>query len=426
MADEPRPQPSNQHSRPGKYSAYGRAGAPEPSRRSALTAGLGIALGAGLAAVPATTAAAASRDGAPRARTGARVQQSGASLCDRPGDSASAQGLGSGDLAIPYYREHDGTWGYVFGDSWAGIQQTGAYLGSPLMLNQDRFDASGQTPISFTWAMPTGGAARQLFDYGHQQDNGHGWEFSRIPNDCIEFGGRTYLQYTSVNTWTPDAGRDGSLMSGVAYSDDHGVTWTDYPYHWAGDVQGVNQSMYGMWSFAGIDPDGWLYVFSKRWNGSHRNAADGGAIQLFRIQPGDFRAGNFGAQQNWAYVDGGWRWTTAAAPSPILTGNNIGEFSVKRIGSTYCMSYFDVDDYAICTRTAPRPDAVWSAPVPQIVGNNTFPPSHWGRPQVPFLYGGYIHPGSASATSLTLIVSQWNGQQGSPPYWALQFDGIRP
>ncbi|MBO0839806.1 MAG: DUF4185 domain-containing protein, partial [Sciscionella sp.] len=164
-----------------------------------------------------------------------------------------------------------------------------------------------------------------------------------------------------------------------------------------------------------IDPDGWLYIFSKRWNGSHRNGGDGGAIQLFRIQPGDFRAGNFGAQQNWSYVDGSWQWRTDVAPSILLQGNNIGEFSVKRIGSTYCMSYFDVTDYSIQTRTAPRPDAVWSAPKRAISGA-----------QRPYLYGGYIHPGSASAASLTLIVSQWDGTLGDPPYWALQYDTITP
>jgi hypothetical protein len=43
---------------------------------------------------------------------------------------------------------------------------------------------------------------------------------------------------------------------------------------------------------------------------------------------------------------------------------------------------------------------------------------------VPNLYGGYIHPGSASADSLTLIVSQWDGKVGDPPYWALQHDAI--
>ena len=382
------------------------------SRRSALKLGLGVAAGTGLAVA------------SPFGATSASAEQSGAQLCDNPGDSASVQGLGSGDLCIPYARVHDGSWGYVFGDSWTGIQQTGTYLGSPVMLCQSGFDSTGATPISFTWAMPAQGAAAQLFDYTHNADNGYGYEVSRIPNDCIEIDGRTYIQYTSVNDWGSTG--DGSLMAGVAYSDDYGVTWQDYPYHWAGSAQGVDQSLYMMWSFAGVDPDGWLYIFSKRWNGSHINAGDDGAIQLFRIQPSDFRAGDFGAQQNWAYLDGAWQWTTSAAPSIILQGNDIGEFSVKNIGGTYCMSYFDVADYSVRTRTASRPDAVWTDPTTQIVGNNVTNPAHWGLPQVPNLYGGYIHPGSTSATSLTLVVSQWDGTKGDPPYWALQYDGINP
>ncbi|MBF9068396.1 DUF4185 domain-containing protein [Streptacidiphilus fuscans] len=374
-----------------------------PNRRSVLKAGMGLALaGAGAYATGLSAA------------TPAAAAQSGTPLCDNPGDSASAVGLGSGDLGIPYFREHDGSWGYVFGDSWRGMQQGVPYLGSPVMLNQASFDSSGATPISFTWAEPNGTAA-QLFDYNHNADNGYGFEVSRIPNDCIEFGGRTYIQYTSVATWSPPAGYDGSLMSGVAYSDDYGATWTDFPYHWDGDTRGVNQSLYGMWSFAGIDPDGWLYIFSKRWNGTHNNTADAGAIQLFRIQPGDFHDGNFGAQQNWAYLDGSWQWTTAAPPSVILSGNNTGEFSVKLIGGTYCMSYFDTVLGTIFTRTASRPDAVWSTPNPQVTALT-----------VPNLYGGYIHPGSAGANSLTLIVSQWDGTVGQPPYWVRQFDGINP
>ncbi|MBO0802697.1 MAG: DUF4185 domain-containing protein [Nocardiopsaceae bacterium] len=377
------------------------------NRRSVLKAGAGLAVGSGLAATAISVAA-----------SRARAAQDGTVLCDVAGDSALAQGLGSGDLGIPYHRADSGTWGYVFGDSWPGLQQSGTYLGSPVMLTQNAFDSSGSNPISFDGALPSNGHAAQLFSYNHNADNGYGYEVSRIPNDCIEFGGRTYIAYTSVNSW---GSGDGSLMAGIAYSDDYGVTWQDYPYHWAGNAQGTSQSLYMMWSFAGIDPDGWLYIFSKRWNGSHTNGGDGGAIQLFRIQPSDFRAGNFGAQQNWAYLNGTWQWTQSAAPSVILSGNNIGEFSVKLIGSTYCMSYFDVDAYAIRTRTAPRPDQVWTAPKTQITGNATA-----GLPQVPNLYGGYIHPGSASATSLTLIVSQWDGTVGSAPYWVRQYDGINP
>jgi Domain of unknown function (DUF4185) len=380
-----------------------------------LKTGVGVAAGAGLVTAD------------PFGASRAWAAQHGTKLCDVAGDSALAQGLGSSDLGIPYYRAHNRTWGYIFGDSWPGVQQSGTYLGSPVMLTQDTFDSSGATGISFNGALPSGGQAAQLFSYQHRADNGYGYEVSRIPNDCIEFGGRTYLQYTSVSDWNTSG--DGSLMAGVAYSDDYGVSWHDYPYHWAGQAQGVDQSLYMMWSFAGIDPDGWLYIFSKRWNGSHLNSGDLGSIQLFRIQPSQFRAGNFGAQQNWAYLDGTWQWTTAVPPSVILSGNNIGEFSVKRIssgnkfgefpgkrtGSTYCMSYFDVTAYAIRTRTASRPDRMWTAPETQLTGA-----------QVPNLYGGYIHPGSAAATSLTLIVSRWDGTVGSAPYCAMQFDGIDP
>jgi len=38
--------------------------------------------------------------------------------------------------------------------------------------------------------------------------------------------------------------------------------------------------------------------------------------------------------------------------------------------------------------------------------------------------GRVVGVGSASAASLTLIVSQWDGKVGDPPYWALQYDGI--
>ncbi|MEV0048155.1 hypothetical protein AB0H60_32440 [Nocardia rhamnosiphila] len=99
-----------------------------------------------------------------------RLPQQGTPLCDLPADSASALGLGSGDLCIPYRRIHDGNWGYLWGDSWRGPGQTGEYLGSPVISSQDVFDASGANSIRFTGAVP-GGRVRQLFDYAHHADN---------------------------------------------------------------------------------------------------------------------------------------------------------------------------------------------------------------------------------------------------------------
>lgn len=356
------------------------------------------------------------------------LPRSGTRLCDEPGDSASRCGIGSGDLCIPYRRVHDGTWGYVWGDCWRGSSQTGAYLGSPLILTQDAFDPSGRGPIEFTGPVPENGRARQVFGYGHHRDNGFGvTEVSRIPNDAIEIEGRTFLQYTSVHRWIPpDSPVDGSAFSGLAFSDDDGATWQDFGYHWNGQALGLDGNPYGMWSFAGIDPDGYLYVFSKRWNGSHHYRGDRGYIQLFRYDPADFVRGDFAAQQNWAYADGRWGWhpTSRYAPTPLFgPGHDLGELSVKRIGSTYVMSYFDCTDLSIKTRTAPRPDAEWSDESVQVVHDDTEPPSHRDRPCVPTLYGGYIHPGSPSPSNLTLLISSWNGCAGAP-YTVTQWTGL--
>ncbi|MEU1953118.1 DUF4185 domain-containing protein [Nocardia rhamnosiphila] len=143
-----------------------------------------------------------------------RLPQQGTPLCDLPADSASALGLGSGDLCIPYRRIHDGSWGYLWGDSWRGPGRTGEYLGSPVMSTQDVFDASGANSIRFTGAVP-GGRVRQLFDYATDADNGFGvTEVSRIPNDALEIDGRTFIQYTAVHSRVrPDSAIDGSAFS---------------------------------------------------------------------------------------------------------------------------------------------------------------------------------------------------------------------
>ncbi|MBF6176315.1 DUF4185 domain-containing protein [Nocardia blacklockiae] len=359
------------------------------------------------------------------------MPQRGTMLCDNTGDSASGFGLASGDLGIPY-RRHDGGWGYVFGDAFEGQGASGPYIGSPVTLYQDSFDASGDTAIEFTGAQPNPKCA-QLFDYQHNADNGFGvTEVSRIPNDAlaltVDGQQRLFIQYTSVHQWVPPRSRnDGSALGGIAYSDDHGASWKDFDHHWNGDALGANGSLYTMWSFAGVDPDGRLYCFSKAWNGSHNYADDRGLIQLFRFDPHDFFHGAFDRQENWAYTGDRWGWTREAAPSPIFApGNNIGEFSVQLVGGMYCMSYFDTTDYSIRTRTAPRPDAVWSEPRTQVVGRKTWPPSHWRKPRLPNLYGGYIHPGSPSPDALTLILSRWDGTLGHRPYTVTQWDRLEP
>ncbi|WP_063034188.1 DUF4185 domain-containing protein [Nocardia grenadensis] len=359
--------------------------------------------------------------------TAERLPQHGTPLCDVPGDSASALGLGSGDLCIPYRRVDAGSWGYLWGDCWRGPGQTGEYLGSPVLSTQDVFDATGETAIRFTGVVP-GGRARQLFDYAHHADNGSGvTEISRIPNDAIEIDGRTFIQYTAVHRRVgPDSALDGSAFSGIAWSDDYGGTWHDFGHRWPGQALGIDGNPYAMWTFAGIDPDGYLYVFAKRWNGSHFYRRDHGVVQLFRYDPADFFHGNFAAQQNWAHIDGRWGWypTHRHPPTPLFApGHALGELSVARIGSTYVMAYFDCVDLSVKTRTADRLDAVWSAEKIQVVHDDTWPAAHVGKPRLPMLYGGYIHPGSASLSRLTMMISRWNGTLGARPYTVTQWTG---
>lgn len=336
--------------------------------------------------------------------------------------TAKRFGVGGTDLGIPYDRGHfePGATGFVFGDTFTGDSQgSGIWTGSPVLLfSRDLPDAT----TTFT-ATPGGAQAVQALAYTHKADNGYGYEVSRIPNDAfVDPGGRTWLTYTSVRDWEVPDDRYGALFCGLAYSDDDGASWTDLPAVWPNDGSEGDDgwSPYMMQSFAGIgnnNDDGYLYILSKEWGRVHNR---GGPI-LMRV-PWQ-RIADRAEYEFWSYDGSVWRWGNAR-PTPLFAGAGpLGELSVKNIGGTWIMSYFDVEGYCIATRTAAAIDGVWSDPTPQIHGSRP-----WWRPRdpaFPQLYGGYIHPRSASPTDVTLYVSQWNTATDQP-YWVLQFDGITP
>lgn len=332
------------------------------------------------------------------------MPQNGAQMNNGFNDSAYVRGLGGGDLGIPYRRTHDNTWGYVYGDSWSGIGQSGFYLGSPEVLCQSSFDSTGNTPISFTWALPNGTAA-QVMPYNHWADNGHRFEVSRIPNDCVEVGTRTYMQCTSVKSWGTDQ-QDGVNLGMLCYSDDYGVNWNIGPC-WLGEDFG-GRSPFVQWSFAEQDAT-YMYIVSNRWNGSHNNNVSNGPI-LLRVKKNDMLNQSATNYQNWS----GTAWVNGDQPAAELfsaAGENLCEHSVKKIGSTYVMSYLSTTGGGIYTRTASALTGPWSARKLQVSG------AQWSQ-----IYGGYIHPGSPSTANLHLIVSQWNTSTNNP-YRCLQFSG---
>lgn len=346
----------------------------------------------------------------------------GTTLTGYSGSTAKRFGVGGTDLGIPYDRSYfePGASGFVFGDTFTGDSQgSGTWTGSPVLLfSPDRPDAT----TTFT-ATPGGGQAKQALDYTHKADNGYGFEVSRIPNDAfVDPNGRTWLTYTSVRDWDVPDDRYGALYSGLAYSDDDGVTWTDYAAMWPNDgTDGYDGwSPFMMQSFAGIgnnNDDGYLYVVSKEWGRAHNR---GGPI-LMRV-PWE-RIAARADYEFWGFDGTAWQWG-ASEPTPLFAGTGaLGEISVQNIAGTWVMAYFDVAGYCISTRTADSIDAVWTDPKPQIHGSRP-----WWQvwvPSFPQLYGGFIHPGSVSPTDVTLYVSQWNTTTNYP-YWVRQFDGISP
>jgi hypothetical protein len=338
------------------------------------------------------------------------------------GSTARQFGVGGADLGIPYDRSRfgSGLTGFVFGDTFTGDSKgSGTWLGSPILLySADLPDAT----TSFEAA--SGGAqAAQLLTYTHNADNGYGVEVSRIPNDAfVDPGGRTWLTYTSVRDWSAANDQYGALFCGLAHSDDDGRTWTDYAAVWKNDgSDGYNGwSPLMMQSFAGIgnnNDDGYLYIVSKEWGRSHNR--NGPILMRVPWQQIATRAD----YQYWGWNGNAWAWGTSA-PTPLFGGlGPIGELSVKNIGGTWVMAYFDVGGYCVATRTAAAVDQVWTAPKQQIRGQAPWW-QFWVK-SFPQLYGGYIHPLSVSPADVTLYVSQWNTTTNNP-YRVMQFDGISP
>lgn len=308
------------------------------------------------------------------------------------------------DLGIPYVLEN-GSIGYLFGDTFNTPNPFGPPLPndwrSPIMLRSN-VHPNAPSGIVFDSAAKVAGNGRapDLFFNAKNQSKGYRTEFSVIPNDGISFPetGRQIVSFMSIHDWDQNGLANWRTnYASLAYSD-NGNDFIRVPYlGW--ENNGNNTDPFQMWT---MQRDGdFVYVFSVR------AGRQPGPMMLRRVHW--TRMFDKGAYEGWGWNGSNWGWGRPC--TPILQGR-FGEPSVRKLRSgVWAMAYLNVDIGTIVTRTASRPDGVWSAESPQITAV-----------QEPGLYGGFIHPWSDTGlNNLHLMVSKW--LVGQPVYHVSQWVG---
>ncbi|MFD0365393.1 DUF4185 domain-containing protein [Nocardia sp. GCM10030253] len=208
-------------------------------------------------------------------------------------------------------------------------------------------------------------------------------EVTTIPTSGFAIGDRQYLSYMAIRTWNSIPGTFFTNYGGIAYSDDHGQTWTKDPHaRW--------DNIFGLANFqvSAMVPNGdYVYMFGTP---NTRLAAVG----LARVPKDQIL--NTTAYQYWR--DGHWTPTGGFAAATPIVDAPAGELSVRfdSARNVWQMSYLDTAKAAIVVRESDSPQGVWSEGTPTVSVLN-----------YPELYGGFIHPWS-SGSDLYLNISTWN------------------
>ncbi|MBB5914145.1 hypothetical protein BJY24_003012 [Nocardia transvalensis] len=208
-------------------------------------------------------------------------------------------------------------------------------------------------------------------------------EITTIPTSGFALGDRQYLSYMSIRTWNSLPGTFYTNYGGIAYSDDHGQTWTKDPHaRW--------DNIFGLANFqvSTMVPHGdYVYVF-----GTPNTRL--GSVGLARV-PKD-QVLNTTAYQYWR--DGSWTPVGGATSATPIVDGPAGELSVRYDPGrdVWQMSYLDTAKAAIVLREAKSPQGVWSDSTSTVSVS-----------QYPELYGGFIHPWS-TGSDLYFTISTWS------------------
>jgi hypothetical protein len=289
------------------------------------------------------------------------------------------------DLGIMWIDEHGyilTAFGDTFGARWGGVNSGFANPGvidwrsNTLARSSDPNPAHGLHFDAFVTDRP--GHAKELMP-SLKRD---GVEMTKIPTGGINIGGRNYLAYMSVRSFTKP-GHWITNYGGIAYSDDGGENWSDAPSARQLNTPTLDEK-FQMIAFA--RRDGFVYTFGTP-NGRFGNAY---VARVPEQQLLDKSAYEFWTGKSWQQGD-----SMMAAP---IVQKPVGEISVRydQIIKSWEMMYLDESRKAIVLRLAPQPAGPWGAPIPVATAH-----------EYPKLYGGFLHPES-KGRDLYFTMSQYD------------------
>ena len=289
------------------------------------------------------------------------------------------------DLGIMWTDERGqilAAFGDTFGPAWPGISSGFAnpstidWRSNTLARSTDRNPANGMSFNNYVTDRP--GHAKELLP-SLKKD---GVEMTKIPTGGINVGGRNYLAYMSIRSFT-QPGQWITNHSGIAYSDDGGQTWKDASSARRPNTPGFDDQ-FQMIAFA--RRDGFVYAFGTP-NGRFGDA------HIARVPEQQLLD-----QSAYEYWTGkGWQRGNSSIATPIVDGP-VGELSVRydQTLKSWEMMYLDESRKDIVLRLAPQPTGPWSAEIPVATSR-----------EYPNLYGGFLDPDS-KGSDLYFTMTQYD------------------
>ncbi len=208
-------------------------------------------------------------------------------------------------------------------------------------------------------------------------------EITTIPTSGFAIGDRQYMSYMSIRTWNSVPGTFFTNYGGIAYSDDHGQTWTKDPYAKWDNIFGLSN-----FQVTSMVPHGdFVYMFGT----PNTRLGDVGLARVPRDKLLNTSAYQYWQNGSWTPVGG------FGSATPIVNGP-AGELSIRFDAerNVWQMSYLDTAKTAIVLRESNTPQGAWSDSAPLV-----------SITKYPELYGGFIHPWSKSG-DLYFNISTWS------------------